>query len=216
MYRYKRNVSYIYSYRNGEKIGNVGYIRTEIRDNLLKLWLWIKDSEVLPSMKVNIYMFNEKGESFQVGDIDIKNGVGEVKYITRPKNVFNSNMEISTIVGIGIYKDDRLVYKSVWIENKGEFDKVQDRGVEKRVEPQPDTTLKEEVEKSPMEDRDKAEKNIHDIEDMETMDNIEEVRKLGAESYNHDSGKDSKEEYQGIPGKPIRIYTFYTSKKKQA
>lgn len=115
MSEYKRWISYIYSYENGEKKNNIGYARIETRDMRVKVTVHINVLSVKESMKVYLYV-RESGviRGLLIGEIAMNGGVGEGSFITSAQSVADSTYGISDVCGLIVFYDNNKFYGSEW------------------------------------------------------------------------------------------------------
>ena len=115
MSEYKRWISYIYSYENGEKKNNIGYARIETRDMRVKVTVHINVLSVKESMKVYLYV-RESGviRGLLIGEIAMNGGVGEGSFITSAQSVAGSTYGISDVCGLIVFYDNNKFYGSEW------------------------------------------------------------------------------------------------------
>ena len=114
MSEYKRWISYIYSYENGEKKNNIGYARIETRDMKLKVTVHITVLSVKEPMKVYLYV-REQGDiqGILIGEIKIDGGVGEGSFITSAQSVAGSTYGISDVCGLIVFYDNNKFFDFV-------------------------------------------------------------------------------------------------------
>lgn len=115
MSEYKRWISYIYSYENGEKKNNIGYARIETRDMKVKVTVHINVLSVKESMKVYLYV-REGGviRGLFIGEIAINGGVGEGSFITSAQSVADSTYGINDVCGLIVFYDNNKFFGSEW------------------------------------------------------------------------------------------------------
>ncbi len=111
MSEYKRWVSYVYYYENGNKKNNIGYIRVETRGELTKITVHINVLSVTEPMKVFLYIRNDNlMEGKCIGDVNMNKGVGEASFTVNTKS-FNE------MGGIIIYYSNDKFFGSEWDDN---------------------------------------------------------------------------------------------------
>lgn len=115
MSEYKRWISYIYSYENGEKKNNIGYARIETRDMRVKVTVHINVLSVKESMKVYLYV-REGGviRGLLIGEIAMNGGVGEGSFITSAQSVADSTYGINDVCGLIVFYDNNKFFGSEW------------------------------------------------------------------------------------------------------
>jgi len=102
---YKRLVSYIYAYNNGQKDKNVGFAKVEIRNGQCKINISLKGVYTDTPENYGVYFVVRKDGDIvgiKLGDMIVKNGLGEYGDITYPGNINNSGYSFSDIGGIFI------------------------------------------------------------------------------------------------------------------
>ena len=101
---YNRMVAYIYSYNDGQKCKNTGFAKI---DN---------------NCEWNVNLFYRKNNliiGVALGNMVIRNGVGEFRYAGNALNIENSGISFDSIKGLYIEKkseetDRRKMYASEW------------------------------------------------------------------------------------------------------
>ena len=102
---YKRLVSYIYAYNKGQKDKNVGFAKVEIRNGQCKININLKGVYTDTPENYGVYFVVRKDGDIvgvKLGDMTVKNGLGEYSDITYPGNINNSGYSFSDIGGIFI------------------------------------------------------------------------------------------------------------------
>ena len=102
---YKRLVSYIYAYNKGQKDKNVGFAKVEIRNGQCKININLKGVYTDTPENYGVYFVVRKDGDIvgvKLGDMTVKNGLGEYGDITYPGNINNSGYSFSDIGGIFI------------------------------------------------------------------------------------------------------------------
>ncbi len=168
MSEYKRWISYIYSYENGEKKNNIGYARIETRDMKLKVTVHINVLSVKEPMKVYLYV-REQGDiqGILIGEIKIDGGVGEGSFITSAQSIADSTYGINDICGLIVFYDKNKFYGSEWDDKPIVL--TQSKEFEAKKEPEPELvpqqasasdTVEEEIEICSLEEEPNAAEKI--------------------------------------------------------
>lgn len=116
---YNRMIAYIYSYNDGMKSKNTGFAKLEVRQNVLKLQINMKGaySDFNTPWSVNLF-YRERGKirGICLGEIKIKNGIGEYRYTGNAADIEGSKIEFSSIKGLYISCDGNIhkMYASEW------------------------------------------------------------------------------------------------------
>lgn len=113
---YKRFVSYMYRYVQGEKRDNAGYARIENYKDECKITIHIKELKK-QNQDAKVYLFHrekDKLEGIYLNDISIKDGVGEFQNATNSKKIVNSSYSFSDISGIIVYINKDRFWGTEW------------------------------------------------------------------------------------------------------
>lgn len=116
---YRRFISYLYNYVDGEKGVNVGYIRCEQRHGICRLTLNLQDRQQGVeggSYKVYLYKISKEGNpvGYYLDEFTLNRGCGEVRKQTNSENVWNSNHRIEEFDGVVAIYDRGHAYGSQW------------------------------------------------------------------------------------------------------
>lgn len=112
----KRFVSYMYEYKNDEKLNSVGYARVESRNSQCKVFIHI-DAAEMEGKLLKAYMFYRKPTKNRfayLGNLLIQNSTGELKVKTERNNIMNSNLELEDVTGIIIYNGREIFFACEW------------------------------------------------------------------------------------------------------
>ena len=114
---YRRFVSYLYEYRNGQKNQNCGFLKAELRNDLFRLEMHIKDSALSFGLPVKIYGFTRK-ETYLSGILlgNAQSGNGVINcYLKIPKDSLHGPFaSFSSLKGIIVLCSDTVCYASAW------------------------------------------------------------------------------------------------------
>ena len=120
MLDYKRFISYLYAYVDGEKGVNVGYIRCDQRQGNCRLVLNLQDRQGIEGGKYKVYLYRVESEQSPVGyyldEFCINKNCGELKKQTMSENVWNTNRGIGEFDGIIAIYDKTHIYASQWTD----------------------------------------------------------------------------------------------------
>ena len=120
MLDYKRFISYLYAYVDGEKGVNVGYIRCDQRQGNCRLVLNLQDRQGIEGGKYKVYLYRVELEQSPVGyyldEFCINKNCGELKKQTMSENVWNTNRGIGEFDGIIAIYDKTHIYASQWTD----------------------------------------------------------------------------------------------------
>lgn len=125
MMDYKRFISYLYTYIEGEKGVNVGYIRCEQRQGSCRLTLSILDHQGIEGGRYKVYLYKADKEGTPVGyyvdDLVINGSCGELRKQTPSENVWNTGGQIEDFDGMIAVYDKMHMYVSKWSEEDIQF-----------------------------------------------------------------------------------------------
>ena len=102
---YNRMVAYIYSYNDGQKCKNTGFAKIEVRQDILKLKINMKGaySENSYMWAVNLfYRKNARIIGIKLGNMSIRNGMGEYRYSGSALDIEKSGIDFGDIKGLYI------------------------------------------------------------------------------------------------------------------
>lgn len=115
---YKRFISYLYTYVEGEKGINVGYIRCEQRQGTCRFTLNLQDRQGIEGGHYKVYLYRVETDGVPVGyyldEMTIHQCSGELRKQTPCKNVWNTNNRIEDFDGVIAVYDKEHMYASQW------------------------------------------------------------------------------------------------------
>lgn len=118
MLDYKRFISYLYSYVEGKKGINVGYIRLEQRQGICRLTMNIQDRHGVEDGHYKVYLYKMTGEGVPVGyyldDVVLHRFGGDMRKQTNSQNVWNTGNRIEDFDGVIAIYDIQHIYVSQW------------------------------------------------------------------------------------------------------
>lgn len=115
---YRRLVSYMYNYEEGIKKNNVGYARVEARNGQCKCTIHVTTPS-LNGRELKVYMFKREGKELEgvlLGNIPVRNGVGEFRITTDPLRLMNTSYAITDISGIVLLHTEQKFLATIWDE----------------------------------------------------------------------------------------------------
>lgn len=120
MLDYKRFISYLYTYVEGEKGVNVGYIRCEQRQGLCRFTLSIQDRQGIEGGRYKVYLYKTENDETPIGyfldEIVMHKNCGELRKQTNCENVWNTNSRMEDFDGVIIVYDKEHMYASQWTD----------------------------------------------------------------------------------------------------
>lgn len=124
MHPYRRIISYLYKYNQGQKGENTGYIRVETRQEGIRLHLHIKDLRMMDEKRLQIYFYihrKEKMELIYVDELLCVRGICEYKSQVDPDF---SGVQFDDIDGVVFLEGEHLIYGSCWDEREIEEERL--------------------------------------------------------------------------------------------
>ena len=106
----------MYSYTGGEKGVNVGYIRCEQRQGILRFTLHVQDSRGIEGGRYKVYLYQVMEDRTPVGyildEFVMNRYCGELHKQTRSNDVWNTGRQIEEFDGVVLYYDANHMYAS--------------------------------------------------------------------------------------------------------
>lgn len=106
----------MYDYQDGLKKNNVGFARVEARNDQCKIMINIK-APSLNNNTLKAYIFYRNDDVIRplpIGNMIIRNGIGDLKAITKAGNILNSSYTLDQMCGIIVYFNDGKYYATEW------------------------------------------------------------------------------------------------------
>jgi len=113
---YKRFVSYIYEYEQGEKRENTGFVKVDARGETCKIWVHMKGFYSHGQSPYQMYVFCEKRErleGFLMGELRYLNGALEWNGVTKRDSLMESGVGLEDSRGLYIEGEGR-VFAAEW------------------------------------------------------------------------------------------------------
>ncbi len=112
---YRRLISYIYEYEGKEKGKNVGFVKLESRNGQCRMNLSVKKVYV-GGNAIGVYLLNKNGGEAFLGNIFIRNGIGEFRATVDIKNVEGNGDGLDTYYGLTVHdvKNAWRSYTTIW------------------------------------------------------------------------------------------------------
>ena len=111
----KRFVTYLYEYKRGNKIKNVGFIRVKTREDKTEMEVFLRN--IVCSDKVGkmfFLIYKEELLGIELGEIELQDGKSDVKRSFQTENIKGSGFPLSDVVGVAIQLDDGSYLASAW------------------------------------------------------------------------------------------------------
>lgn len=143
----KRFITYLYKYENDIKQENTGFAKVEFRGSSGRMEVHVRNLNLeVPGCM--IYLFARKGEIMQgvpMGEIQIRHGNGDVRYIFDEKNLNAFGVSMKQMEGIFISVSQEIYIASQWKE--GEVQRENFHILEKKEQSKEQRTQQEETQR---------------------------------------------------------------------
>lgn len=117
----KRFVTYLYEYERGMKTKNVGFIRVDIRGNLVNMELSIRKLRIGDEKGVILGLIKQDGlQSLELGEIKVFGGQGDTRLLLSAEQLQDTTVSIDDVVGIGIRFLNDYYIASCWEDDYAE------------------------------------------------------------------------------------------------
>lgn len=116
MSEYKRFVSYIYEYVQGEKRESLGFVKVNARDGICKIRIHMRGFYTRGQMPCEAYVFTQKKDrltGWLLGELESKNGALEWSGVTETEDLMKSGFGLEESQGIYI-EGDNHIYAAQW------------------------------------------------------------------------------------------------------
>ncbi len=155
---FRRFVSYVYEYAGEEKLQNCGFVKVEVRQEMMRLVIHLQTRKKIRE-KCRIYGFVRKENRLEgvfIGEAPVQNGMVDVRFLRQAQNVGESTdtpISFEQLGGIVFMMNNGGCYSTVWDEDGFSMENFQ-RPREQEEEPA--------EEKDAAADTDEREKNKED------------------------------------------------------
>ena len=209
MSEYKRVVSYLYKYEQGNKGENAGYVRIDVRKGDLKLLIHTQDKKALKGKEFQVYLYYRDGEKLKGvygGSLTFHQGESEFRRETKEASLFDSGHSLDKMGGLILYYNKDLAYGTEWddrpivlsqFEEKEEEARQQENGIQKAKEAGKETVrFDKRIEREKEEIKNQEEKK--DQEEVEVMPKNIQEEGLGSRKTNENVQSDIGEQLQNV------------------
>lgn len=206
MAQYQRFLSYLFEYEGNQKKQNCGFAKVEIRGDVQRIYLSVKNNETAEIL--HVFGFYREGEGCRcvpLGRMIVKNGKGQLQYINSGMYLAGSSVRFEQLCGLvaGRQQPFSNAYATVWDDKDfglSLFDQNQKENetvIEKEI-PQKQDILKEEI-------SDEA----NDVQSLEVC-SIEETNKEIPVEYisRHEGQSEASKIWEGLSLKYPHIETL--------
>lgn len=115
MNQYRRIVSYLYQYLNGDKGQNIGYVRLEQKGRQCRVAVQMRAFETSFMPEVWLFKQEQTGISYvSIGRLSAYSGNMQIKVATNTDDVCSSGHPASDFDGAVIYINDKEYYATTW------------------------------------------------------------------------------------------------------
>lgn len=182
---YKRFLSYLFAYEKDQKKENCGFARVEIRGEVQRIFLSVKNNASAEILHVfGFYRVGEGCRLVPLGRMVVKNGSGQLQYINNGSFLAGSTIRFDELCGLVAGRQEPFsnAYATVWDDkpfglslfSKKEAEPVQDEIVNQIEEPTEEAS-NDLVKESSSDSNDSNEINMAEsveaaVEDLETME----------------------------------------------
>lgn len=223
MNSYKRIVSYIYYYSNGEKKNNVGYVRMERKDGICKVTMHMRSINS-NDKKLGVYFFYREKEQLvgiSLGNMIIKNGIGEFRKVIEEEVTKGLQVTLEEMGGIIIYENNEHFFATQWddefinimkfyIEDSDEKGWKQEQ-LEKKEEDKVKAADCSAIKAQEMENgRQEGELEIDKLIEEELVD-----KELESQEIEHKEINVEKEKNEGIENKNLKYEEFQSKESEK-
>ena len=117
----KRFITYLFHYEDGAKSKNIGFIRTDIRNNLCRMEIHIQNlGRFQGKAKAFLLAKEEKSEGVELGQIVMTQGRGDGAFSFSTKNLMESSYDFGNVRGVGIRFGNQYYAASFWEDTSEE------------------------------------------------------------------------------------------------
>ena len=117
----KRFITYLFCYEDGAKSKNIGFIRTDIRNNLCRMEIHIQNlGRFQGKAKAFLLAKEEKSEGVELGQIVMTQGRGDGAFSFSTKNFMESSYDFGNVWGVGIRFGNQYYAASFWEDTSEE------------------------------------------------------------------------------------------------
>lgn len=115
---YKRFITYIYRYEEGEKRESAGFVKVNARDGECKFWVHINGDYARSGQPCRVYAFMRKKERLlgqQLGELEVRNGALEWNGVTEEERLMGGSFGLEESGGLYI-EGENLSFAAAWDE----------------------------------------------------------------------------------------------------
>ena len=174
---YQRFVYYIYSYENGEKRTNVGFLRIEVRNGICKMTIQIRALSQTQPLK--IYLFKrdrQRLNCYEVGSLPVQSGVGNIILSYAMDELADASLSLTELGGMILFSSREKFYATTWDDDGIIIDEMVVMNQEDKSTPtenqEPVDEIVEPVENAEQEETIRQDENIPQNSSVEQNEHI--------------------------------------------
>lgn len=185
---YKRFVSYMYEYTNGNKRKNVGYTRVETRNGECRFTIYMQMEGLAEGIFPTYLIHRPNGEAelIYIGDCVVKNQILSSRLTVDENDVMGLGHNFSEMGGLLLFLNSNVFYATQWDDKPIILDEVLEA-----LKPKPKKSLTE----------DTSEKRTLDTATKEYNSKSETTEKIAAEIKSDTRDNSFPDKLAGIPEK---------------
>lgn len=201
MSQYRRIVSYLYQYLNGEKGQNIGYVRLEQKGRQCRIAVQMRAMET--NFMPEVWLFKQKSASIEyisIGKLLAYSGNLQIKTVTNTDDVCSSGHPASDFDGAIIYISDKEYYATTWTNESihiGEKIDMLSKGIHSRVEEEENVNTDENDESNKSNENSESNESSEHSNDSE--DNEDSTVNNAVENNVSEEIQDSKTSHDVMP-----------------
>lgn len=199
---YQRFVYYIYSYENGEKRTNVGFLRIEVRNGICKMTIQIRALSQTQPLK--IYLFKrdrQRLNCYEVGSLPVQSGVGNITLSYTMDELANASLSLTELGGMILFSSREKFYATTWDDDGIIIDEMVVMNQEDKSTPtenqEPVDEIVEPVENAEQEETIRQDENIPQNSSVEQNEHISQNNNM--EQQQNRSQENNIEQQQDRP-----------------
>lgn len=172
---YRRFVSYIYGYDQGEKKENTGFVKVNARGGECKIWVHMRGFYARGQRPYQVYAFTQRRERLEgqyLGELESRNGALEWNGVTDTESL-NGGFGLEESRGIFIEGSNR-VYAAEWDDYPVEVERFQPVKVSARQSVQEPSEDMDAVRAAQVQPEEESESEPEDTEESEDIEEPEE------------------------------------------
>lgn len=126
---FSKNIGYMYAYNNGIRNRNVGFVKAEVRNDMLKININMKEAYFDGGNCFDVHVFfrrNGKICGIYLGSMNISEGCGEFRYVGLAEDIQNSGISSDKLSGVFLSRNKSIVkiFGAEWDDMVIDTDKI--------------------------------------------------------------------------------------------